>query len=67
MSETYLDSSIAPHDDNWEISGYNLVQSEHPSNNKRGGVSVYYKNFLSLWVLEIQYLPECINFELKIA
>ena len=63
LSETYLDSSIAPDDDNLEISGYSLVRSDHPSNNKRGGVCVYYKNFLPLRVLDIQYLHECINFE----
>ena len=67
LSETYLDSSVAPDDDNLEISGYSLVRSDHPSNNKRGGVCVYYKNFLPLRVLDIQYLHECINFELKIG
>ena len=44
----YLDSSVAPDDDNLEISGYSLVRSDHPSNNKRGGVCVYYKMFLPL-------------------
>ena len=67
LSETYLDSSVAPDDDNLDISGYSLVRSEHPSNNKRGGVCVYYKKFLPLRVLDIQYLDECINFELKIG
>ena len=38
------------------ISGYNLIRSDHPSNNKRGGVCIYYKNFLPLRVLSIQYL-----------
>ena len=45
LSETYLDSSVAPDDDNLDISGYSLVRSDHPSSNKRGGVCVYYKNF----------------------
>ena len=45
LSETYLDSSNEPDDDNLEISGYSLVQSDYPSNNKRRGVGVYYKNF----------------------
>ena len=48
-------------------SGYNLIRSEHHSNNKRGGVCIYYKNFLALGVLSIQYLQECINFELNIG
>ena len=46
LSETYLDSSVAPDDENLEISGSSLVQSNHPANNKHRGVCVYYKNFL---------------------
>ena len=44
LSETYLDSSIPFDDNNLEISGYNLILSDHPSKNKRGGVYIYYKN-----------------------
>ena len=65
--ETYLDSSTTSDDDNLAISGYNLICSDHPSNSKRGGVCIYYKNFLPLRVLSIQYLQECINFELNIS
>ena len=67
LSETYLDSSTTSDDDNLAISGYNLIRSDHPSNNKRGGVCIYYKNFLPLRVLGIQYLQECINFKLNIG
>ena len=67
LSETYLDSSTTSDDDNLAISGFNLIRSDHPSNNKRGGVCIYYKNFLLLRVLDIQYLQECINFELNIG
>ena len=56
LSETYLDSSTTSDDDNLAISGYNLIRSDHPSNNKRGGVCIYYKNFLPLLVLSIQCL-----------
>ena len=66
-SETYLDSSTTSDDDNLTISGYNLIRSDHPSNNKRGGVCICYKNFLPLRVLGIQYLQEYINFELNIG
>ena len=65
--ETYLDSNTAPDNDNLELSGYNLIRSDHPSNSKRGSVYIYYKNFLHLRVLDIQYLHECINIELKIG
>ena len=67
LSETYLDSTVAVGDENLEIIDCNLVQSDHPANTKRGGVCLYYKTCLPLRVLDIQYLNECINFELKIG
>ena len=63
LLETYLDPSITSDDYNLAISEFNLILSDHPSNNKRGGVWIYYKNFLLLRVLGIQYLQECIIFE----
>ena len=56
LSETYLDSSTTSDDDNLTISGYNLIRSNHPSNNKCGGICIYYKNVLPLHVLSIQYV-----------
>ena len=67
LSETYLDSTVPLDDDNLVIFGYNLIYSDHPSNTKRGGVCLYYKNYLPLRVLNISYLKECVNFELKIG
>ena len=49
----------------WQFQGTSYLI--HPSNNKRGGVCIYYKNFLPLRVLGIQYLQECINFESNIG
>ena len=49
------------------ISGYTLVRSDHPSNNKRRGACIYYKRFLPLRVLHVQYLQECMCFELKVG
>ena len=45
ISETYLDSSTSPDDNNLEISGYNVIRSDHPSSNTRGGICTYYKDF----------------------
>ena len=71
LSETYLDSTITSDDNNLETSGYNLTGSNHstnhPFNNKRGGVCIYHKNLLTLGVLSVQYLQEYINFELNIG
>ena len=67
LSETYLDSTIQSDNDNLEIPGYNLVRSDHPSNNKRGGVCIYYKASLPLRVIDICFLQECIIFEVMIG
>ena len=44
ISETYFDSTISCDSNNLNISGYNLIRTDHPSNSKRGGFSIYYKN-----------------------
>ena len=62
LSETYLDSSID--DVSLEISGYYLIRSDHPSNKRRGGICIYYKNFLPLKVTGVRLLEECIAFGL---
>ena len=67
LSERYLDSSTTSDDDNLKISGYNLIHSDHPSNSKGGDVCIYYKSFLPFRVLSVQYLQECINFELNVG
>ena len=67
ISERYLDSNITTDDGNLEIFGYNLIQSDHPSNSEPGGVCMYYKSDLPLRVLNIHYSLEFISFELKIG
>ena len=42
-----------------KISSYTLVRSDHPSNTKRGGVCLYYKNNLPL--------NECLTLELAVV
>ena len=53
LSEAYLDSTVPLNDDYLVIYGYDLIRSDHPSNTKRGGVCLYYKNYLPLRVLNI--------------
>ena len=45
ISEIYLNFSTPSDDNNLEISRYTLLCSDHPSNNKRSGVCIYYKSF----------------------
>ena len=67
LSGTYLNSETPPNDTRLELPGYNLFHSNPPSNNKRGGVCVYYKSTLPLRILNISNLDECNNFEVSIA
>ena len=67
ISETYLDSTVPFDDGDLVVLGYNLIRSDHPSNTKRGGVCLYYKNYWPLRVLNISHLKECLKFELKIG
>ena len=67
LSETYLDSSISSNDGNLEEPGYTLVRADNPNNSKRGGVCIYYLNSLQLKVIDIQFLNECLNFEINVG
>ena len=48
LSETFLTSSIDSSDTRILIDGYNLIRSDHPSDSKRGDVSIYYKEYIRL-------------------
>ena len=67
LSETYLNSETPPNDTRLELPDYNLFRSDHPSNDKRGDICIYYKSTLPLRILNISNLDECINFEVSIA
>ena len=44
--ETFLNNAYEDNDLN--LNGYSLLQADHPSNAKRGGVCSYYKETLAL-------------------
>ena len=46
--------------------GYKLIRSDHPSNTKRGGVCIYYKESLVVRLVDITSLPECLVCEVTI-
>ena len=48
MMFAYLNASFSNDDDSLEVPGYNLFRADHPSNTKRGGVCIYYRNSLPL-------------------
>ena len=43
-----------------------MVRADHPSNSKRG-VCFYHKELLLLRIININYLKECLRFQLKIG
>ena len=67
LSETYHDPKTLLDDDNLDIAGYKLVRSDHPSNSKRGGVCIYYKEPLLLRFINANYSNECVRFIIRIG
>ena len=66
LSETYLNSETSSDDDNLKIPGYNTIRDDHPSNTKRGGVCIYYKNTLPFKLINIKYLQDRISLKIRI-
>ena len=46
LSETYLNSSLNKKDDKLNIEGYNLIRSDHRHGLKKGGICVYYEEYV---------------------
>ena len=67
ISETFLDSSVPTDDRELSSNGYNLIRADHPSNNKKGGVCIYYRESLAVQVVKIDYLNECLLTEVSIG
>ena len=48
FSETFLDSTIDRNDENINIDDYSILRADHPSNNEREGVCIYFLQSLPL-------------------
>ena len=66
ISESFLDSSITTDDQSLYLNGYEMVRSDHPSDTKRGGVCIYYKDFLSVRIVKTPQIHEFILCEVTI-
>ena len=53
LSKAFLNSDIFCDDNNLQLPGFDLIRANHPSNTKRGGVCIYYRNFLPLKLINI--------------
>ena len=60
LSKIFLDSSILSDDSNLDIPWFNLVRADRPVLTKPGDVYLLSK------ILDIHFLHECINFEMRI-
>ena len=68
LSETFLDSSYSNDDPRLQLSRYSLVRAHHPMGTKQGGVSIYYKEYISLTCEpNLTSLDQCLLCELKIG
>ena len=68
LSETFLDSTVSQHDEDIMINGYSLLRVDHPSNSKRGGVCLYFKEHLPLIRRnDLSILQECLVTEIIVG
>ena len=67
ISETFLDSNYSDDGQRLRLQGYDMIRSDHPSDTKRGGVCIYYKEHLPFVRRDdIKILDECLVGEIKI-
>ena len=55
-----LDCSIPSNNERLNIKGYKLIRAENPSDSKKGGVGIYYKEVLAVLPVEVKNLNECL-------
>ena len=54
LSETFLDSSIPTNDERLDMKKFKLIRADNPSDRKKGGVAIYYKEFLAVRPVEVK-------------
>ena len=66
LSETYLDSSISTEEKSLIIDGSKLLCADCPSDTKRGRACIYHTESISVKVMKLSQLPECLVCEVLI-
>ena len=64
-SETFLNKTDKDNDLN--LNGYSLLEVDYPSNAKRGGICIYYKETLALKMISILFLNESLLCQVTIG
>ena len=68
LSETFLYPSIDSSDERITIEGYTFSRTDHPSNEKRGGICIYYKEHLPVIKIDdLCNLNGCLVLEIRIG
>ena len=62
-----LNSETLSNGKNLNVPGYKFIRADHPSNIKRGGFCIYFKESLPLRLHNISHLNECICFKILIS
>ena len=63
-SETYLNLSV--HSSKLSIPGYDVIRADHPNDQKRCGVCLYFKENLILRRLDVFHIAQCLLCEVTI-
>ena len=64
LSETFLSSAVSSTFNSLNIDGYNIVQSDHPSGLKRGGMCCYFQEGLPIRIMKMTPMTECLVLEM---
>ena len=66
LSETFLNSTFLNDDLRLSLNGYSLLRADHPSDTKKGGVCIFYKDHLPISLKpNLIILNECLVCEFK--
>ena len=67
LSETFLNSYHSNNDVRIKLNGYDCIRCDHPNDNKRGGVCMYYREHIPIVKRDdISPLQECLVTEVKV-
>ena len=66
LSEIFLNSSLQNDDDSLVLNGYKLIRDDNPSDFKREGVCIYFKELLPIKVLNVTNLHERLVWEISL-
>ena len=66
VAETFVDSLVSLDDRNLSIQGYSLIRADHPDDVKRGGICLYFKENLTLKVIDNFFIAQCIVCEITL-